>query len=148
MARQRGSMTCRKLRAIGNAIVAMTTCALSLAPPPLPAQQISGNESYRTCTAQDDLVFAGFCVGYVVAQVEGQSWGAMLALRGTMPDASVSDLNSAISSSLTHCTPSEASNEQLVAVVVNYMDEFPELRHESARLIVWRSLQNAFPCPE
>ncbi len=44
------------------------------------------------------------------------------------------------------CLPENASNAQLQDVAVKYMKENPEIRHEPASMIIYRSLRSNYPC--
>jgi hypothetical protein len=45
-----------------------------------------------------------------------------------------------------NCIPNTATYSQLKDVALNYMREHPEIRHESARSLIWTSYIEAFPC--
>ncbi|ETX13276.1 hypothetical protein OCH239_12630, partial [Roseivivax halodurans JCM 10272] len=109
------------------------------------AQQIDGNELYEACRSEN-AVMAGFCIGYIVGQVEGQSWGAFVASEQLMPSVNTQSANKTINELVGHCTPDNASNEQLRDVVLAYLSGSPESRHESARVLVWLAMRAAFPC--
>jgi len=109
------------------------------------AQQISGNELYEACQS-DNIVLSGFCIGYIIGQIEGQSFGAFSVLNQIQPAENAEEINGRIGLFLNHCIPHEASNDQLRDVVLKHLRENPETRHDPARFEVWRALMPAFPC--
>ncbi|WP_425456097.1 Rap1a/Tai family immunity protein [Aliishimia ponticola] len=111
------------------------------------AQQISGNDLYTTCTS-DNSVMLGFCIGYIIGNLEGQNWGAFLFSKSAGEDLSTDEFNQAANRAFYHCVPSSASNEQLRDVVTSYLQNNPATRHESARYLTWQAYQEAFPCDE
>lgn len=88
----------------------------------------------------------GFCIGYLIGQIEGQFLGALLLTTRTGMDLETSEFNDFANNVFNHCITENASNEQLMDVVVKYMRENPEIRHETARFLVWQAYQEAFPC--
>lgn len=109
------------------------------------AQSISGNELQETCVSQDP-VFGGFCIGYILGAIEGMSLGAYAVLGAAGEDETSEAINASISSFLGHCTPAEATNDQLRDVVVKYLHDNPETRHMSGRILILQAMQQAFPC--
>lgn len=109
------------------------------------AQSISGNELLETCSSDDD-VYAGFCIGYILGAIEGESFGAFVVVNSLTPGLDTDDTNRTISSYLQHCTPSDASNQQLRDIMVKYLAEHPAQRHNSARGLILKALRDAFPC--
>jgi hypothetical protein len=43
------------------------------------------------------------------------------------------------------CWPNEANYNQLADIVTIYLREHPEIRHNSAALLVWQAIANKFP---
>ena len=109
------------------------------------AQQINGNELYEACR-NEEPVQLGFCIGYIIGYSEGAPWGAFMALKQASPAMSAETANGLINAFLGSCPPSEASNSQLRDVLLKYMTEHPETRHESARTLIWQAYAEAFPC--
>ncbi|MDR6302680.1 hypothetical protein GGQ85_000356 [Nitrobacter vulgaris] len=48
--------------------------------------------------------------------------------------------------SIRFCAPDEATNEQVLRVVVNYLDRHPEVLHLDFRALVIKALHEAWPC--
>lgn len=42
------------------------------------SQTTSGNALLDACTSENDMAKLGFCVGYIVGEIEGQNFGAFL----------------------------------------------------------------------
>lgn len=126
-------------------LAAVAAAGLAAAVSPASAQQISGNELYEACQS-DNTGLAAFCTGYIIGQVEGQSFGAFVVLNRVQPAENAADINDRINFFLSHCTPGAASNEQLRDTVLKHLRENPETRHDPARFEVWRALIGAFSC--
>src|SRR5262249_45249982 len=79
------------------------------------ASYITGNELYKNCTAniRDDIAGAGICVGYVEGIADAHEFDA------------------------TNCVPPGVSVGQIKDVIVKYLAETPQLRHQSAALLGW-----------
>lgn len=126
-------------------LAAIVTFALLIHAPSAHAQQISGNELYEACQS-DDPVLAGFCIGYIISQIEGQSFGAFTVLNQIQEAENAAEINTRIGMFLNYCAPDTASNEQLRDVAINHLRDNPQTRHDPARFEVWRALMAAFPC--
>lgn len=113
--------------------------------PSVEAQQITGNQLHEVCQS-DDGTLAGFCIGYIVSQIEGQSFGAFTVLSQIQEADNITEMNSRISAFLRYCVPETASNEQLRDIVLRHLQENPQTRHDPARFEIWRALMGAFPC--
>jgi hypothetical protein len=44
------------------------------------------------------------------------------------------------------CVPDEATNGQMLRIVVRYLDEHPEELHLPFQILAWRALSGAWPC--
>ena len=109
------------------------------------AQSLSGNELYEACTTDNDAM-AGFCSGFIIGQTEGKVFGGLLFAKGLGIDKGNNEFNKLADIVFHHCIPNEASNLQLQDVVVKYLIEHPNTRHESARFLIWEAYVEAFPC--
>ena len=109
------------------------------------AQQIDGNELYSACQSENG-VMQGFCIGYIIGAIENQPFGAYIALTPAQMWETTDEANRVISVFLKHCTPENASNEQLRDIVLKHLRTFPEQRHNTARGLVWDALVASFPC--
>lgn len=125
-------------------LLALLLAGLSVAQP-AKAQPISGNDLYKVCTA-DDPVLAGFCVGYLIGQIEGQFLGGLLFSQSAEVDLDTESFNSLANMVFQHCIPPAAPNSQLRDVVVRYLEDNPATRHETARFLVLAAYREAFPC--
>lgn len=124
---------------------AVVSALLFTAPTAHAQQHISGNELYEACQS-DDPVLAGFCIGYIISQIEGQSFGAFTVLNQLQEADNAAEINERIAAFLNYCAPDTASNEQLRDVVAVHLRDNPQTRHDPARFEVWRALMGAFPC--
>lgn len=109
------------------------------------AQNLTGNVIYEACTANDEAMSA-FCSGYIIGQIEGKVFGALLFSNGLELKLETAAFNELANGLFHHCIPAEASNRQLQDVTVRYLQQNPGKRHESARFLVWEALMDAFPC--
>ena len=112
------------------------------------AESFDGNTIYRACETTNDEVMQGFCFGYIFGAVEGMKWGALVGIAALSTegnfDASKSDVMSSVA--LGFCIPPTVENGQVSDIVVNYLGDNPESRHESARTLINEALSAAFPC--
>ncbi|TDT74748.1 hypothetical protein BDE40_1464 [Litoreibacter halocynthiae] len=114
---------------------------------PVVAAPFTGNDIYSACTNQTGQVQQGFCYGFIFGSVEAMKWGALVGVVATSPDKipqSEFDLKSSVA--LGFCIPPNAENGQILDVVVNYLDENPATRHETARTLIQYALAASFPC--
>lgn len=51
-------------------------------------------------------------------------------------------------SGITHCTPNEVTNGQMLDMAADLIEVNPSLRHRSAAAFVGHALSVAFPCPK
>lgn len=130
--------------------LAPVVTSLLLATVPLAAnsEPLDGNTVYESCVAEGDDIRAGFCLGYLIGLVEGQPFGAFLVLKQAMPDDSVKEISDVSNQFFRHCIPASVSNRQIVDVVVGFLRDNPQSRHESARILALQAFQQAFPCTE
>jgi len=110
-------------------------------------QTIDGNTLYSACMASEDLIQQGFCIGWMIGQIEGESSGAFIVLSQAGDDNTAAEVNPVINLFLGRCIPESATNQQLKDVVVRYLENHPETRHQPARLLANLALGEAFPCP-
>ena len=114
---------------------------------PTYSQTTSGNTLLDTCTSENDMAKLGFCVGYIVGEIEGQNFGAFLFSLMVEADMSAEEFTEFANRLVfQHCIPPDVENGQLRDVVVQYLIANPAIRHESARSLVWEAYREAFPC--
>jgi hypothetical protein len=103
-------------------------CAAMLALAVRTAEAQTGNEMYQGCRLLSrhelpktitDALNAGFCAGLITA---------------------INDSHSLV------CPPEGTNATQSAAVLMRFMDEHPEIRHEDLYVIVALALQDAWPC--
>jgi hypothetical protein len=110
-------------------------------------QTIDGNMLYSACIASEDLVQQGFCIGWMMGQIDGESSGAFIVLSQAGDYNTAAEVNPVINMFLGRCIPESATNQQLKDVVVRYLERHPETRHQPARMLANLALGKAFPCP-
>jgi hypothetical protein len=127
--------------------VSATLLCVVLWASPVASQTSQGNDLLEACSMPDNLAAEGYCIGYVVGAIEGMKLGAVSVLAFIAPEQSgVEHLDRMSNIALNFCIPADASNRQLVEVVVKYLRENPETRHETARTLIHSALVESFPC--
>lgn len=48
----------------------------------------------------------------------------------------------------TACEPASVTGDQLIAMVIKYLDDHPEQLHLVAASLIWNMYTKAFPCPK
>lgn len=125
---------------------ALSLIALLTFAPPSAAQQVDGNELLETCDSSNQTM-QGFCLGFIIGQVEGVPLGAALSFWQAVGDTTDTEAtNRYIENVLHYCVPDNAGNRQLIDVVVAHLRENPEERHNPARMQIWNAFRAAFPC--
>lgn len=109
------------------------------------AQLFDGNALYGICRSED-TTRQGFCLGYLIGVTEGLRFGAFQVLKQIDESNTTEGINSSSDLLLRFCIPENASNAQLRDVVLAYLGDNPESRHETARFLVWLAYVKAFPC--
>lgn len=123
--------------------------ALSLAASlPARADTVSGNDLFSGCTANNDPSQLNFCAGYIIGAVEGMKVGLAWPMMLAGDHKPIEEINKAVETLLQICAPPEVEYGQYVGVVVKYLGDHPENRHNSARMLIINALQRAFPCVE
>lgn len=112
------------------------------------SQTISGNVLFEACSVREGPLSL-FCAGYIVGAWEGIHLGVYTTIiAARMDQPSIDDANYFISTLLMSCPPPNVENSQIRDVVFKYLSERPEIRHESARVLIHQSMIEAFPCEE
>ncbi|MFN7388163.1 Rap1a/Tai family immunity protein [Brevundimonas sp.] len=110
---------------------------------PAKADFLTGNELFAHCTAPetDPVYFAkrSSCREYITGVHDG-----IEATSGVVSYA----LDRAGDPIRLVCAPPGVTARQMRDVVVTYLERHPETRHQSASLIIFGALGEAFPCPE
>lgn len=111
------------------------------------AEPFSGNEVFRACEGEEVSVQQGFCFGYILGTVEGLKWGSITGLLASSGQLEADEYDVLSSIALGFCIPPTVENGQVLDVVIKYLLETPEVRHETARTLIQSALANSFPCP-
>ncbi|WP_056029663.1 Rap1a/Tai family immunity protein [Loktanella sp. 3ANDIMAR09] len=109
---------------------------------------VTGNDILNACRTMSDsiAVEAGFCVGHIIGTWEGAKFGAASVLSAAMPEATASELESAVNNFLNVCLPLEFESGQMVDLFMVRLEERPASRHESARSLLVAMLSETYPC--
>jgi len=94
---------------------------------PRPAAALDGNELLDRCTHEDEAVEL-WCMGYA------SGWHGRNAIRAKGDSNPI-------------CFP-EARASQFKDVLVKYLKNHPETRHQHAVLLTFKAFKEAFPCPK
>lgn len=118
--------------------------AILTAPGVVRAQAFTGNELLDACSKKDEPFYQAFCTGYVSGLVEGLKLGATIPLFHKNMSGPEADEKS--SQALGYCIPEEVTTGQEMDVISQYLVQHPTERHQTARLLAWAALREAFPC--
>ncbi|WP_139816213.1 Rap1a/Tai family immunity protein [Planktotalea arctica] len=126
---------------------AFTLAAILLSPPsPLTAQNASGNEIFAACSSEK-IFEQTFCLGHIIGSWEGITLGASLVqMQASDGNGTAQEATEFARKALDICFPDNLANKQVTDIVMNYMRTHPQSRHHSARMLVWLSMGEAFPC--
>jgi len=95
------------------------------------AQWLDGNNLLRVCETSGKFEFhPGVCSGYLMGALDLEE---ALANNGLLKEP-------------LFCMPEDVDISQLTDIVMKYLNEHPESRHESAGKLEINALQEAFPC--
>jgi hypothetical protein len=108
------------------------------------AQTMSGNELLDICESRDNIAKGAYCSGYFQGAVEGLKWGAATA-SVLLGDGSA-NLDEASNAILGFCIPASVTLGQYRDVSLKYLNDHPETRHKTARILIQLALREAFPC--
>ena len=104
---------------------------LTQAPAESGGEFVNGNKLYQMCTEDEaspnHFQFTAWCTGYIL--------GTYDTLRG-----------SGLSSNLSICVPATVDSGQLTDMVVKSLREHPEVRQNSASMLVGATLRAYFKC--
>ena len=117
---------------------------------PVEAGNVTGNQALEFCQSKAE-VQQSFCIGYVLGILEGSQYGAFKATvlnldAQEIPLPSQEQTQAFVNLSVGFCAPKEATTSQFIDVAVNYLEDHPEARHNTAREQILLSWAEAFPC--
>ena len=124
---------------------AITVAAICLAGEAC-AEAWSGNEVHRLCTSDAEAAKFAYCLGLVDGWVEGIAFGSYFTIARSDPNTSFQDATEFAKLSMGYCIPEDVTRQQIVSVFFKHLEENPETRHDTARMIFHRSMIDAFPC--
>jgi hypothetical protein len=115
-------------------------CALAFSSAPAAADNerylmATGNDYFAVCTSAI-LQDSNLCMAYTMGVIRGLSSGefASQVKSGRPVERSI------------FCAPESVSDEQLLAVILKFLRDRPEVRHVDSASLIWRALFGAFPC--
>ncbi|WP_394706093.1 Rap1a/Tai family immunity protein [uncultured Cohaesibacter sp.] len=114
---------------------------------PARTEGVTGNQLLSICQFKDtDSQLT--CNYFVAGNVDGLFTGAILVLMQADNNSSTTAQLNAIAAQLIGiCGPENgATYEQYKDIVVKYLFSHPELRHTSAKVLIYAALREAFPC--
>jgi hypothetical protein len=138
----RGNM----LKAVSIVLVLGTFCASA------GGAEVTGVELLDHCTtairvteqhsgSTSEYYDGAFCLAYVLGFADGLKMGSVVnTVKSNTRTPTTSGGNVGV------CEPDHVSNEQLIRVVLKYLQQHPESLHEPAGFLVWTALHEAFPC--
>lgn len=126
----------------------MKVCLLAFVVAAFPAtpfaQNLTGNEVLNACVDKNDSTLEAFCTGYIKGVIEGLKWGS--ALPALLDKQTAEEAELASSRLVGFCIPEEATLQQDIDIVIQYLQKNPQDRQGSARFLVQLALDEAFPC--
>lgn len=109
------------------------------------AQTITGNELHEACST-GGVATEMFCTGYTIGAWEGMVFSLVMVLM--QDDAmTAAEASEVAFISLEACPPDGVSNLQVRDVVAQSLQNHPERRHFTARILILLAMRDAFPCP-
>ena len=106
---------------------------------PRPAAAITGNEFLERCEKKDKVNVGWFwCTGYV------EGWAESQIISSAFAKAQKTGAMKWV------CFPKGGKmlNTQLVDVLVKYLNNHPEARHQKTMILAHKAFSEAFPCPK
>jgi hypothetical protein len=113
----------------------LALCAIGSLGAPLTATAFTGNELLGVCNdGNTNNIKFGLCLGFI----KGVSEGFMIGERVFNPQPN--------QQRIPYCIPDSVTDGQIRDIVIVYLRQNPEWRHEGAVGAIVSSLRNAFPC--
>ena len=107
-------------------------CAILLFYAPAATSAYTGNELLSHCE-QTHQIGEGFCMGFIYGVDEG-FYAAEFLYRRPKPEEKI------------YCKPANVTAGQMKDIVIQYLRQNPQTRHQPAGIPVLESFQGAFPC--
>ena len=108
---------------------AVSAAALAISSQPALANYLTGKDLYADCSKPQGSFSQGFCSGYISGVVDAIEYY---------------QVNKGAEKSV--CLPKEVSIGQVKEIVVRYLTQHADQRHNTASAIVWDAVRIAFPC--
>lgn len=103
--------------------------------------ELSGNDLLAMCIEND---FA--CNAYVRGYTLGLQRGVIRGLLHDDPVAGAASLDDQADSASGVCAPGGVTTGQITDVVIKFLKDNPEVRHEGIDILTFRAISQAFPC--
>lgn len=124
-------------------IIAIVNVATTLT---VMANEFTGEKIYELCT-DTKIESKNFCYAYIQGYVAGSTLaGAIVAYSVHATSNLDQSFYDAARRHLNICHPNSITTDQVRKILVDYLEENQKLHHKEARLLVYRSLTEAFPC--
>lgn len=105
-------------------------------------QALTGNDLQVACR-ETHYTLGTPCLAYIRGVIEGATAQFAVHLEGAN---NLFDM-AAVEMNRPYCVPADVSWDQTVDIVASYLNKNPETRHHGAPVIIWRAINQAFPCP-
>ena len=109
--------------------------------------EMNGGKLLSACTNGDALQ-KGYCIGYMVGFRDGRShsWTAARPAKNDARGKVVKGGYSSDAANTSKCPLPRLPHHQMREIFLNYIEDNPEIRYESAGSVITKSLWAAFPC--
>lgn len=117
---------------------------------PAKAEFVSAKELLGACESRSLTGISGsFCDGYIMSAYENLIWGSAVAFEAQMQDdATLGEMNEMVLGALGICIPWTVSDEEIILGIVEYIEAYPDIEDDSARIVVFNGLRGLYGCPE
>ncbi|WP_147405559.1 Rap1a/Tai family immunity protein [Paracoccus yeei] len=113
-----------------------------------PATAFDGSDLLQMCEQPELSHQRGVCNGFVLGVSSGIELGSLKAgYAAGLPEDQWDSMKRYGQTVAGYCEPEAVKNGQLIDVVVKFLKESPEHRHENAAILVAMAFTSAFPCP-
>ncbi|MEP1571252.1 Rap1a/Tai family immunity protein [Roseibium album] len=110
------------------------------------AQSISAGVLMESCKGERNEFSEGYCHGIIAGAITGAGIGAAIAVdRFNNGKLTTDQINEAATDIIRYCPP-DIKAEELVAVIVSYIEARPEQWDERGLGIIYAAFRAKFPC--
>lgn len=130
------------MKVFAASLLTLCMAAPLAAPTPVEANFITGKVLYEICTPQDTdpdaAVMMSECRGFIVGVFDGIEAASSVVTYSQNRQEDPVKLT---------CNTSGVTADQLIDIVVRYLEDRPEHRNKPASLLIVDAFSRAFPCP-